>query len=351
MRKPLTKQQVIEAIERTSADAQVPLLMHKWWGDGTYEKYGEPLTKLAEQYPDDFFMSWFVCPGADESPLANPEYRWGYKDYTGAERHSIGESAELLTDWSELDLFLESFPNPNEDGNFANVISELKAAKAAGDERYKIGCFWRLFHERLWEIRGMENLFMDYYDNMDGLNVVARKLMDFYKVILDRYAELGFDGIFTSDDLGHQTGPMMSPDVFREFYLPLYIEFMEYAHSKGLHVFLHSCGDNSLLMDYLIEAGLDVFHPVQKGCMDEVETAKKFGNKITFLAGFDVQHLLPEGTPDEVRNGIINMARAFYKPEGGLLIASGNGIMPDVSLENIEVMLDTVTNIREYLEL
>ena len=346
MRKPLTKQQVIEAIQRTSTSAEIPLLMCKWWGNGTAEKYGEKLTEVANKYPDDIFVSWYIAPGADSSPLKNSEYRFGYKDnYDDVARHSIGEAPELLPDWNELNLFLESFPNPCEEENFDNVINELPNAGGM----YKVGAFWHLFHEKLWQIRGMENLFMDYYDNLDGLNVIARKLLEFYKVIVDRYAELGFDGIFSSDDLGHQTGPMMSPEVFKELYLPLYKEFIAYVHSKGMHFFLHSCGDNTLLMDYLIEAGLDVFHPVQKGCMDESLTAQKYGDKITFLYGIDVQHLLPEGTTEEVKIGIIDAAKTFYKKSGGLLFAAGNGIMPDVPLENIDVFLDSVTNMKKYL--
>lgn len=167
--------------------------------------------------------------------------------------------------------------------------------------------------------------------------------MEYYKGIVDKYADLGFDGILTSDDLGHQTGPMMSPAVFEELYLPLYKEFIGYAHSKGLHVFLHSCGDNTKLMDFLIEAGLDVFHPIQAGCMNVKETAERFGNRISFLAGIDVQHLLPEGSEEEVRKGIRDMIDALYKPEGGLLLAAGNGIMPDTPLENIEAMLQEIT--------
>lgn len=165
-------------------------------------------------------------------------------------------------------------------------------------------------------------------------------LLDYYKVIVDRFALLGFDGIFSSDDLGHQRGPMMSPRIFEELYLPLYQEFIAYVHGKGMHFFLHSCGDNTQLLEYLIAAGLDVFHPVQRGCMDEMATARNFGGRISFLAGFDVQHLLPEGSPAQVRQGVRELIDTFYKPEGGLLLAAGNGIMPDTPLDNIVAMLE-----------
>lgn len=339
VREPLSKQEVIHAIERKGG-SRIPLVFHKWWGNGLEKKYGVKLKEMASKYPEDIFAVFYTDPGEVKSPLSNPSYRWGYKeDYSSIAKHSIGESYELLPDWSELDQFLQDFPNPNEPGNFEVVERELEHA----GNRYKLGCWWRLFHERFWGIRGMENLMLDYYDAMEELKIIGNRLLEYYKVIVDRFAALGFDGIFTSDDLGHQTGPMMAPSIFEELYFPLYKEFIGYVHEKGMHVFLHSCGDNTKLMEYLIEAGLDVFHPVQKGCMDEQETAKAFGNRISFLAGIDVQHLLPEGTVEEVRKGVRDMIDVFYKTEGGLLLAAGNGIMPDTPLENIEVMLEEIS--------
>ena len=88
---------------------------------------------------------------------------------------------------------------------------------------------------------------------------------------------------FTSDDLGHQTGPMMSPAIFRELYVPLYERNLRLCSQQGMHFFLHTCGDNTLLLDDLIAAGVDVIHPIQKGCMDEKAVAEKYGHRISFL--------------------------------------------------------------------
>ena len=339
VREPLTREEVVKAIERKGG-SRIPLVFHKWWGQGLIERYGEDrLKKLADNYPDDIFAVFYNAPGEPVSTNNNPSYRWGYKDdYSKAVSHSIGKRYELLPDWSELDLFLKDFPDPKEADSFDCVKEQLPNAGG----RYKLGCWWSLFHERFWGIRGMENLMIDYYESMDELKVIGQRLLEYYKVVADRFAALGFDGIFTSDDLGHQTGPMMSPEIFEELYLPLYKDFIAHVHGKGMHVFLHSCGDNTKLMDYLIEAGLDVFHPVQKGCMDEADTAKKFGHRISFLAGVDVQHLLPCGTAGEVREGVARLIDCMYKPEGGLLLAAGNGILADTPIENIEAMLDVM---------
>jgi uroporphyrinogen decarboxylase len=342
IREPLSKQEVIKAIERKNG-SKVPLVFYKWWGNGLEAKYGPGLSKMASNYPDDIFAAFYQAPGEHRAPNANPSYRWGYRnDYESFTAHSIGQQYELLPDWAEFARFVLDFPNPDEAGNFEPVRKELPKA----GNRYKLGCWWRLFHERFGAIRGMEHMMLDYYSNMEKLKILGRLLLDYYKVIIDRFAALGFDGIFTSDDLGHQRGPMMPPQIFRELYLPLYKEFIGYVHSKGMHVFLHSRGDNTLLMEFLIEAGLDVFHPVQKGCMDGAATARDFGNRLSFLAGVDVQHLLPEGTVADVRKGVRQFIDAFYKPKGGLLLAAGNGIMPDTPLENIQAMLEEMATYR-----
>ena len=339
VRKPFTREQVKKVIRRECGGI-VPLVQHKWWGDGLEEALGSALEEMAAPFPDDVVVAFYQAPGEDLSSNDNPRYRWGYLDsYEGTIAHSIGRKKELLQDWGDLPKMLADFPNPYEPSNF----DQVKAAAAKGGGRYLLGGWWYFLHERMWSIRGMEHLMLDYYDAMEELKVLGKALVDYYKAIVDQYAALGFDGIFTSDDLGHQRGPMMSPACFRELYFPLYQELIGYVHQKGMDFFLHSCGDNTLLMEMLIEAGVDVFHPVQKGCMDWEETARIYGGRISFLAGFDVQHTICQGTPQQVREEVRRMKKVFGRPEGGLLLGAGNGILPDTPLENIRAMLDEMS--------
>lgn len=334
-REYLSKQEVIDVIERKAVNAKIPLMRCKWWGDGLEDELGTDLEKMAAQYPEDIFNISYEYAGLDKSPNQNPHYRWGYKDYSNQSRNGIGQNIVLLDDWDELDQLLADFPDPNEPGTFDEVNRQI----AERSDRYNAGIIWTLFHERFWAIRGMENMMIDYYENMDELKRLGAHLITYYKALIDRYIAAGVDGMFFSDDLGHQTGPMMSPKIFAELYYPLYKELGDYLHKNGLHFLLHTCGDNTLFMDFLIDAGVDVIHPIQKGCMDEQAIAKKYGDKITFLYGFDVQHCLPYGTVQDIENEFEYIKRTFYKPEGGLLIAAGNGIMPGTPLENIETFL------------
>jgi uroporphyrinogen decarboxylase len=90
----------------------------------------------------------------------------------------------------------------------------------------------------------------------------------------------------------------------------------------------------------LVEVGIDVLHPIQKGTMDEATVAREFGDRLTFLAGIDVQHILQEKDPAGVRAEVRFLTDTFDRPEGGMGIAAGNGIVAGTPFENIEAFLD-----------
>lgn len=148
------------------------------------------------------------------------------------------------------------------------------------------------------------------------------------------------DGFWTSDDLGHQTQPMMRKETFDTFLKPYYTKVGNVLKACDMHWWLHSCGNNADLLPSLIESGVRMFHPVQKHTMDEKQTAAQFGDRLGFWAGFDVQHTLREGTPEQVRAEVRFLIDTFDRPEGGMCIAAGNGIVAGTPFENIEAFLD-----------
>ncbi len=216
-----------------------------------------------------------------------------------------------------------------------------KAEMAHASERYALYGFWSLFFERPWKLRGMENLMCDYYEEPEKVHRLHDALAQSYcKYIAYAGKVLKPEGFWSSDDLGHQTGPMMSPAIFHEFMFPYYVRVAKAAHDNGMHFWLHSCGNNTPLLPDLVEAGLDIFHPVQKHTMIEKEVAERYGDRLTFLAGIDVQHALQEMTPDGVRCEVQFLIDTFDRPDGGMLIAAGNGIVSGTPFENIEAFLD-----------
>jgi uroporphyrinogen decarboxylase len=324
---PLPRDEVIKAVERRGP-VRVPLCRAKWWGEGLVEQYGDRLRRF-DDVPDDVVQVFIENP-VDPARMG---LSWDWRTDRGMDANIV------IDDWSRLDEFIDKLIDPADNPDIAEAARQVEAARAAG--RYVQVCWWYFFFEALWQLRGMENLLCDYYTDREHLARLYEAVCDLYcrtlRTIRDRCEP---DAFWTSDDLGHQTGPMMSPEIFREQIYPYYKRVGGVLKDCGLHFWLHSCGDNAPLLEDLIAAGVDVFHPVQKHTMDERDTVNRFGGRITFLAGIDVQHTLQEKDPDGVREEVRFLIDTFDRPEGGMCMAAGNGIVAGTPIENIEAFLD-----------
>ena len=322
----LPREEVAKAVERRGP-SRVPLVRGKWWGEGLPQQYGERLEDFS-RFPEDAVQLWL-----DPTPFHRMGLSWELP------RSGTYDNRPILDDWAKLDELIEKLPDPESDGQLEWMVEATEDARRAG--YYVLFGWWQLFFEKPWEIRGMENIMLDYYSEPDQVMRLHRALADQYLGYIRRAARLFQpDGFFTSDDLGHQKGPMIGPKTFHEFMFPFYAEIGEALREHGMHFWLHSCGDNTRLMDDLITAGVDVLHPIQKHCMDEQAIAAEFGGRISFLAGIDVQHTLQEKDAEGVRSEVRFLMDTFDGPDGGMCIGAGNGIVPGTPLENIEAFLD-----------
>ncbi len=324
---PLPREDVVKAVERRNP-SRIPLVMAKWWGEGLGEQYGDRLREF-DKYPSDVVMLM-------NQPLDVTKMNLSWT----LERTSKAHDANtLLPGWEYLDEFIENIPDPDDDPAFDDFATQAERARQEG--RYLIWGFWGLFFERPWGLRGMENLLVDYYEEPENVHRLHAALADLYVRWIHRAGrELQPDGFWTSDDLGHQYQSMMRAEQFDELIKPYYARVGKALREAGMHWWLHSCGNNTPLMNSLIEAGVDVFHPVQKHTMDEKTTADLYGHRITFLAGLDVQHILQEGSPDDVRAEVRHLIDTFDRPHGGMCMAAGNGIVSGTPFENIDAFLD-----------
>ncbi len=153
------------------------------------------------------------------------------------------------------------------------------------------------------------------------------------------------DIVLFGDDLGMQTGPQMSPAMYRKFFKPRHARM--WARAKELanvKVMLHCCGGVRELLPDLIEAGLDAINPVQISCrgMDARGLKRDFGEKMVFWGGgCDTREVLAGGTPEEVRKHVHEQVR-IMSPGGGFVFQQVHNILADVPPQNIVAMFDAV---------
>ncbi len=153
------------------------------------------------------------------------------------------------------------------------------------------------------------------------------------------------DVILFGDDLGMQSGPQISPAMYREYFQPRHRRmWMRAKELAPVKVMLHSCGGIRELLPDLIDAGLDATNPVQISCagMGPAGLKADFGERITFWGGgCDTQRILLTGTPDEVRDHVRRQVE-ILSPGGGFVFQQVHNILAGVPPENVIAMFDAV---------
>lgn len=155
------------------------------------------------------------------------------------------------------------------------------------------------------------------------------------------------DIVLFGDDLGMQTGPQISPAMYREFFKPRHREmWMRAKELADVKVMLHCCGGVRELLPDLIEAGLDAMNPVQITCtgMDAAGLKRDFGRDITLWGGgCDTRQVLPKGTTEDIRRHVRQQVKTL-NPGGGFVFQQVHNILAEVPPENIVAMLDEAAN-------
>ncbi|MHC4165721.1 MAG: uroporphyrinogen decarboxylase family protein [Planctomycetota bacterium] len=174
------------------------------------------------------------------------------------------------------------------------------------------------------------------------------KLVEIHLANLERFLKAvgdHIDIILFGDDLGMQTGPMMSPAMYCELFKPRHkILWGRAKNLADVKIMLHCCGGVRELLPHLIEAGVDAINPVQISCsgMDAAELKAEFGKDITFWGGgCDTRDILPNGTPEQVDEHTRKQVE-ILRPGGGFVFQQVHNILANVSAENVTAMFDAV---------
>ena len=194
-------------------------------------------------------------------------------------------------------------------------------------------------------LRGLENALTDPLLKPDFAKHLLARLCDF---MYDHHRRMfeSADGLIdvgqVTDDYGMQTGPMISLDVFREFYRPHLQRFIDLAHEFGIRVFHH---DDGAIRDFIpdfVEMGMDILNPIQWRCpgMDPAELKRDFGERLCFHGGVDNQQTLPFGTPDDVRAEVRHLIDELASDQTGYVLAPCHNIQAVTPIDNILAMYD-----------
>jgi len=231
----------------------------------------------------------------------------------------------------------EEYPWP-EPANFQTPTLEWLSENLPDDMCIVAGCH-SIFEQVTW-LMGYESLCFAIHDNPDLVDAMFNRIGDTFheaaKVLVQ------FDRIkilHGGDDMGFNTGPMVSPEVLINKSFKWHKRNAEVAHEAGKLYILHACGNLSSLMDSLINyVKIDGKHSFEDVIEPVTEAKKRYGSKIALLGGIDVDFLCRANKAD-IRKRVRDTLE-ICQVGGGYCLGSGNSVTNYIPVENYLVMMD-----------
>lgn len=278
---------------------------------------------LAARYPDDFgFGREPVLPGVNREfflrgdPFVDP---WGCTRQCSRDGLQSSVIRHPIAAESDLERYAPPKAQPEE---FSGLQAQLTAS---GHPLYAVVSLLGLF-DGMTNLYGMENLFCAL---ADGDSAMPRKLADivsgYIMQSLESICATDIDAVFLGDDWGTEISLLISPDMWRKYFKPYYRKFIDYTHAHGKEFWLHSCGHILPLVPEFIALGVDALHPQLELFLADPGFLPQISGRLCIITDVD-RHFLGVAQPQQVYERALEVFRALYQPEGGMILRGEIGI-------------------------
>jgi uroporphyrinogen decarboxylase len=177
------------------------------------------------------------------------------------------------------------------------------------------------------------------------LNRVGQFYLDCAKASLEA-AGPWLDGFVIWGDVAYKKATLMRPDYWRTYYKPWVKALASLAHSKGLPVIYHGCGNVQAIFEDYIDAGIDSYNPLEvKAGMDALELRRRFGHRMGFCGNNDVQ-VWERGNREEIRRAVLRKLNAARG--GGFIFQSDHSVTSAVSGQTYDYIVKLVRQYGRY---
>ena len=333
-----------ELVRRTvEFDKPERIPRHLWLLPWAAAHYPDELKQIQNCYPNDILNApacFSKPPRTKGSPFVDGFYvdEWGCT-FENRQSGLIGEvKIPLVRTWDDISKVC-----PPEECLTVN-LQEVNRFCRDTDRFVLSGCCPRPF-ERLQFLRGTQNVLMDLAMQEEGVFQLLDIIHQYNLKELELWAGSEVDALMMMDDWGTQRALLISPDMWRRHFKPLYAEYIQIAHSHNKKSFMHSDGYIPGIILDLIEIGLDALN-AQIFCMDIKNLGKAFKGHLTFWGEIDRQVLLPTGNPEEIAAAVQLIYDHLYC-NGGVIaqLEFGAGARP----ENVTAAFESFDSLNSTL--
>jgi len=318
-----------------------------WPDDAVFERFDADLRLVVAQTAEDSGKRDTFDEAAYEKEAEYTD-AWGVLRRRPPRGHYYVTHAPFQKD--ELCLAdLDAFPWPSpKNGDTPGLVRETERLRRETDCALVVHLPGRIFSIGQF-MCGFENWLVQLKLNPEFCEALLDRALDIQMAMAeDALKAVGdqVDILYLADDYGIQTGPLISPTLFRKFFKPRMARLIQFIRrfSKAALAF-HSCGSVYALIPDFIDVGVQVLNPVQVAAadMDTARLRREFGKHLVFWGAIDTQRVLPKGTPDEVRAEVARRVRDLFP---GYFAASVHNLQAEVPAENIVAMFDAIRTAR-----
>lgn len=244
----------------------------------------------------------------------------------------------IIDDEEVLAKCKAAMPDPDDEKLFRKI--EKMISEYRGD--LAMGCRIRCGASPTILSMGMENLAISVADEDDVLPGVIEMYTSWAAKMNKNLSELDFDFFWTFDDIAFTDNLMVSPSVFRQYFKDGLTKAVK-AIDKP--VIFHSDGNYSAVLDDIIDLGVSAIHPIERIAIDSQWLVDNYKDKLAFVGNVDINHILHDGTREEVFADVKSRMDLFGKG-GGYIICDSNSIPSFCRPENIIWMSEAVKEYR-----
>ncbi|MHA2287433.1 MAG: uroporphyrinogen decarboxylase family protein [Promethearchaeota archaeon] len=177
---------------------------------------------------------------------------------------------------------------------------------------------------------------------------LAKALGRITKELQNCLFEKGVDLVFICDDWALKGSTIYNPNHWNEIVSPVYKDLAKNAHKHGAKLLIHSDGDVSETIPFLINSGVDGIDPLEyESGMRLGPLKKEFGANICLIGNISATYALTYGSKETVINDT-KQAIQDAAVGGGFILGAGSDILGTCKYDNVKAMIDTVKKYGSY---
>jgi len=194
---------------------------------------------------------------------------------------------------SEKDLEKVILPDPEDDEFYQparDFVSRYRSTCKA------LGVTTRMGVSNTYLSMGIEHFSLMLHDRPGFVLQVLDRYVEWACKVVAKINTLGFDFMMMPEDLAWKQGPLFSPKMIRELFLP---RMKKVADQIKIPWIYHSDGNLMPILDDLLGLGMNGLANLEPGAMDIAEVKKRYGRRICLMGNIDLHYTLTRGTPEE----------------------------------------------------